>query len=197
MPLIPTPIARRPAPAALLADLDGTLVDSPLDLDALKREIGAHGTTILEHLAALPAVAAAHGWEIVHAHEARAAEHAVWAPGAQRLVSRCATLGIPLALVTNNAAAIVRPVLDRLGLACATLVTREDAPPKPSPDPLLLALDRLAVPAQRAVFLGDAELDVRAGEAAGVFTVHVGPRCAGLCRAHAATLDDAWPLLGV
>lgn len=184
-------------PAALLADLDGTLVDSPLDLDALKQEVGAQGRTILEHLAASPPEEAARGWAIVARHEAEAAEHAVWAPGAERLLERCRALGVPLAVVTNNASAVVRPVLARLGLRYEVLVTREDAMPKPSPEPLLLALRRLGVGREAAVFLGDAELDVRAGQAALVRTVHVGPRCAGICRAHAATLDEAWPLLGL
>ena len=189
--------APRRRPLALLADLDGTLLDSPLDLAALKREVGAHDTSILEHLATLPLDEAARGWAIVASYENRAAEHAVWAPGAARLLAHCRASGVAVAIVTNNSGEIVRPILARLGIECAVVIAREDAIPKPAPEPILLALQRLGVSLADAAFLGDAELDVRAGAAAGIHTVHVGPHCQGHCQAHAATLDEAWPLLGL
>ncbi|MGW1412592.1 HAD family hydrolase [Streptomyces sp. NPDC002403] len=43
------------------------------------------------------------------------------------------------------------------------VVTRQDAPPKPAPDGLHLALIRLDVPSQRAVFVGDSPTDMAWG----------------------------------
>ncbi|MFF4709601.1 HAD family hydrolase [Streptomyces sp. NPDC001297] len=48
------------------------------------------------------------------------------------------------------------------------VVTRQDAPPKPAPDGLHLALSRLDVPAERALFVGDSPTDMTAARAAGV-----------------------------
>jgi pyrophosphatase PpaX len=63
--------------------------------------------------------------------------------------------------------------------------------PKPHPEPVLLALDRLGAPAAGAVFVGDSRHDVECGQAAGVKTAAVlwGP----FNRAHLADLEpDYW-----
>lgn len=44
---------------------------------------------------------------------------------------------------------------------------------KPSPDPLLLALERLGASAERAIYIGDAPVDIEAGRAAGMATAAV------------------------
>ena len=51
-----------------------------------------------------------------------------------------------------------------------TVVTFEDAAPKPAPDPIWLALDRLGMTPGEACFVGDTATDIQAGRAAGVFT---------------------------
>ncbi|MDX3867227.1 HAD family hydrolase [Streptomyces europaeiscabiei] len=48
------------------------------------------------------------------------------------------------------------------------VVTRQDAPPKPAPDGLHLALSRMDVPPEHAVFVGDSPSDMTAARAAGV-----------------------------
>ncbi|MGW1364513.1 HAD family hydrolase [Streptomyces chartreusis] len=48
------------------------------------------------------------------------------------------------------------------------VITRQDAPPKPAPDGLHLALSRLGVPPERAVFVGDSPSDMAAARAASV-----------------------------
>ncbi|MEV5944586.1 HAD-IA family hydrolase [Streptomyces sp. NPDC051994] len=54
------------------------------------------------------------------------------------------------------------------------VVCRDDAPPKPAPDGILLALHKLTVAPENAVFLGDTEADIRAGLAAGVTALGAG-----------------------
>jgi pyrophosphatase PpaX len=54
------------------------------------------------------------------------------------------------------------------------VVTASDsAAHKPSAAPLLLALERLGAAPERAVYVGDAPVDVAAGKAAGVATIAV------------------------
>jgi pyrophosphatase PpaX len=63
--------------------------------------------------------------------------------------------------------------------------------PKPHPEPVLLALERLAAPAAGAVFIGDSRHDLECGRAAGVQTAAVlwGP----FDRAHLEDLEpDYW-----
>ena len=64
-------------------------------------------------------------------------------------------------------------VLEKLGVAAyfSTVVTSADAPPKPDPRMVLLALERMGVGANEAVFVGDNEEDVLAGKAAGTETI--------------------------
>ncbi|MFZ3499293.1 HAD family hydrolase [Streptomyces sp. 5.8] len=60
-----------------------------------------------------------------------------------------------------------------------TVVCYEDAPPKPAPDSVLLALEQLGVSPSGAVFVGDMESDVHAAGAAGVTAVGAGWGFAG------------------
>ncbi|WP_435059985.1 HAD family hydrolase [Streptomyces sp. bgisy060] len=54
------------------------------------------------------------------------------------------------------------------------VVCYEDAVPKPAPDGLLLALDKLAASPTDAVFVGDIESDMHAARAAGVTPIGAG-----------------------
>ncbi|GAA2746311.1 HAD family hydrolase [Kitasatospora cinereorecta] len=60
-----------------------------------------------------------------------------------------------------------------------TVVCFEDAAPKPAPDGILLALERLGVEPGNAVFVGDMESDMHAARAAGVTAVGAGWGFAG------------------
>jgi HAD superfamily hydrolase (TIGR01509 family) len=53
----------------------------------------------------------------------------------------------------------------------SAVLTSADAPHKPDPAMIRLALQRLGVDAKEAVFVGDNEEDVAAGKAAGVKTI--------------------------
>ncbi|WP_251064515.1 HAD family hydrolase [Streptomyces sp. ISL-44] len=69
-----------------------------------------------------------------------------------------------------------------------TVVCYEDATPKPAPDGLLLALDRLGAAPSNAVFIGDTDTDIHAARAAGVTAVGAGWGFAG---PHALTRTGA------
>jgi pyrophosphatase PpaX len=82
------------------------------------------------------------------------------------------------AVVTNSRRGHVTPVLERLALAdrFETVVTIEDvAKGKPSPEPLLLALQKLQAAPERAWMIGDSLPDIHAGHAAGVKTIAFSP----------------------
>jgi HAD superfamily hydrolase (TIGR01509 family) len=77
-----------------------------------------------------------------------------------------------LAAATNRKAS-ASMVLEKFGLLqyFGAVVTSADAPPKPHPKMIELALGKLGVKASEAVFVGDNEEDVAAGKAAGVMAI--------------------------
>ena len=78
---------------------------------------------------------------------------------------------LPLAVVTGRPRADAWRFLERHGLAnrFRAVICREDAPLKPDPAPVRLALQKLSV--RRAWLIGDASDDLRAARAAGVVPV--------------------------
>lgn len=79
-------------------------------------------------------------------------------------------LHYPLAVATNRGRSIV-PILDHFGLRekFAVVVTCQDVPrPKPAPDMLFAAAERLGTAPENCLFIGDSELDRAAAEKAGV-----------------------------
>ena len=79
--------------------------------------------------------------------------------------------GIGAVVVSSNSGAVVRAILERDGLASqfATIVCRADVRlPKPSPEGLLLACERLGVRPGDVIYIGDNVADVEAALAAGI-----------------------------
>jgi histidinol-phosphate aminotransferase len=81
---------------------------------------------------------------------------------------------LPLAIVTGRPRKDAAEFLERFDLASAfrTVVAREDAPMKPDPTPVRLALERLGV--SHAWLLGDTRDDLVAARAAGVIPIGIG-----------------------
>jgi phosphoglycolate phosphatase len=80
------------------------------------------------------------------------------------------------AVVSNKLERLTVAVLRGLGVGnCFDMILGGDSAPrkKPDPAPLQKALARFTVPAQRAVMVGDGEVDIEAGKRAGVVTCGV------------------------
>jgi HAD superfamily hydrolase (TIGR01549 family) len=155
-----------------LFDLDGVVVAQCLDFMAIKQEIfGSTEGFILERIQGLQGPERARAEAILAGHETEAAIRCQPVDGIVPLLRRLDQCGVRLGLVTRNSRKSVDLIQERLRLPFSAIVTREDAPPKPAPDPILLACRRLAVAAQEALFVGDFEFDMLAGRRAGVRTV--------------------------
>jgi histidinol-phosphate aminotransferase len=103
---------------------------------------------------------------------------------------------VPVAVVTGRPRHDAERFLSetRLGGCVSTLVCLEDAPAKPDPAPVLLALEKLGV--KRAWMLGDTPDDVVAARSAGVLPVGVippGEESESLCATLASA--GAWRVL--
>lgn len=78
--------------------------------------------------------------------------------------------GLPLAVITNKAAAFTEPLLERKGLrGFFTAVVSGDttAHKKPHPEPVLHACRLLGRPPERNLHIGDSLHDIHAAKAAG------------------------------
>jgi pyrophosphatase PpaX len=97
-------------------------------------------------------------------------------PGAPDLVAELARRGVPMGVVTSRYRRSTLRGMELCGMLdhIPVVVTPEDvASPKPHPEPVLHALQRLAIAAEEAVFVGDSPHDIHAGRAAGTWTAGV------------------------
>lgn len=183
-----------PGVRALLFDFDHTLAnlgshvrwrDARRDLVAWYEQhgvppetIGSGAVSAYARLAASgalpgPALAAAQrgGAAILARYEAEAIGAARLLPGARGALRAVRDAGLRAGVVSSNSREAVRAILDREGVApvFGVLVGREDVRlPKPAPEGLLLACERLGVTPREAFYAGDNVADIEAARAAGM-----------------------------
>ncbi len=153
-------------------DLDGTLVDSRLDFDAMRREMElAPDQPILEALLHLEPRQAARCQAILHQHELAGAERATLLPGARELLATLQARCVRLAIATRNSRQIAAATLAKHALSIELVLTRDDGPVKPDPWAVQEACRQWDFPAAEVVVIGDYRFDIECGRAAGAHTV--------------------------
>ncbi|MFM9082938.1 MAG: HAD family hydrolase [Actinomycetota bacterium] len=175
--------------AAVLWDMDGTLVDTePYWIAAEYDIVGSHGGTWShEHALALVgsdlldsgAYIREHGNVPRTPHEivkmlldrvvAAVQSEIPWRPGARELLEECRLSPVPTALVTMSWRRFAVPVVDALPAGSFdTVVVGDDvANGKPHPEPYLLAAERLGVDPARCLAIEDSPTGVASALAAG------------------------------
>jgi HAD superfamily hydrolase (TIGR01549 family) len=161
----------------MIFDLDGTLVDSALDFEAIRRDMRLpSGKPILEALDLIPS-----GDEkeqmlsILHQHELAGAKRATLYDGVREFMEWLDRRKIRRAVLTRSSRESTEIVLNRLDLNFEMTLTREDAPPKPDPGGLLAICDAWKLPSADVLFCGDYLFDLEAGTRAGMQTVLFAP----------------------
>jgi HAD superfamily hydrolase (TIGR01509 family) len=159
---------------AVLFDMDGTITRPHIDWAALRQRLGVPaGVPIMEYVEGLSSPQQEEANALLEAVEMEAAAEAVLNPGAAELLAQLRREGLRLALITNNHRRAMQAVVEKFGLDFDLLLSREDAPLKPAPDLLLLALEHFGCTPEEACFVGDGRYDRVASEAAGVPYVHL------------------------
>ena len=159
-------------------DLDGTLTKPVHDFDAIRRLLGVPaGRGILEWLEALSPGERAPLVALLDAHELQLAERAESAEGAALLLTTLRDADCDLGIVTRNNTKNVEITLHAAGLDAffdaSSIMTRDNARPKPDADGIRQLLDRWRGAIAQAVMVGNHRHDLAAGRAAGVETIHV------------------------
>lgn len=178
------------APALVLLDLDGVLVDSRAAMEeawravqrdvgvttpfaAYFREIGRPFPEIVRRLGL-----ADRGAEIERVYRATALREAPRVPafpGIPQALDRLARGGVKLGVVTSKAEAQTDWTLAQFDVPFATVQTPETrCPGKPAPYPLLVAVSEAQVELRDAVFVGDMDVDCEAAKNAGMRFLHAG-----------------------
>ncbi len=164
---------------AVLFDFDGTLSrPGALDFNRIKKELGCplH----------LPVLEFIHGlvddeereraMNVLDAFERSGAERSEPNLDAEETVRILRSRGMGLGLITRNCRASIERAMDNFPILTLPdfdiLITREDPlKPKPSPDGIRHAADRLGVKVSDLAVVGDFIFDMQAGRSAGAVTV--------------------------
>ncbi len=179
----------------ILFDLDGTLVDTAPDLAyALNLQRELHGLAHLPMEAIRPF--ASHGSkgllnigfdltpedetfeemraEYLDLYDQVFTRSPVLFDGVEELLAKLHQRDIKWGVVTNKPRRFAAPLIDSMQLITpmACLVCGDDAPlPKPAPDTLFMACEQSLVKPECCFYVGDAERDIEAGNAASMKTV--------------------------
>ena len=157
--------------ACVVFDMDGTLTVSNLDFDGIREEAGIPaGRPILEFLEEASHPERQRAERVLNTHEGRAIRNCRLRSGVLVLLDALRQAGMKLGLLTRNSRHSVDLLLDRFSLSFDCCVTRDDAPPKPSPEPVLKIARCVGVQPSETLMVGDYKFEMQAGRAAGART---------------------------
>ena len=197
--------------AAVLFDMDGTLVDSDAAVErswrAWAREYGVDEEQVLAvmpgHPAAVtaarmrpdldgPAIEAAARAQLER--EYQDLDDVVAAPGAHALIAVLERLGRPWAVVTSADARLAAARLGAAGITAPVLVDREAvAEGKPDPEGYRLAAARLGVDPHECLVVEDTATGAAAGRAAGATVAGLKGGAGGVAHLPIADLTELVP----
>lgn len=178
----------------VLFDLDGTLLDTAQDmmnaLNAVRAEEGleplayeavrcqvSHGGHALVRLGfgtLPPEEHEALRMRVLNIYRRQLAKHTALFEGGDEMLTELERRGLQWGIVTNKPGWLTDPLLEEVNLSSrARAVVSGDtlAERKPHPLPLLHAAQSMGVSPAECVYVGDAERDMQAAQAAGMYAV--------------------------
>jgi hydrogenase expression/formation protein HypE len=161
----------------ILFDFDGTLtLPGALDFPAIKKEMGCPpDLAILEFLQTLPPENKGPLLEILETKEDEAAEESEPNVGAEACLCALKQKGFLLGIITRNSLKAVHKAFRKFGIVSPaffhTIITRDDSLPKPHPDGVHQAAERMGISSQELMVVGDFRFDIVAGNSAGARTL--------------------------
>jgi 2-phosphoglycolate phosphatase len=180
---------------AVLFDLDGALIDTAPDLAyALNTVLSLHQHDTLPYDRIRPMVSnGANGLiklgfgdslsdtdheqvkaELIHCYQQNIATKSTLFDALEDALKHLENRDVAWGIVTNKPEYLTLPLLKEIGLenrALTVVCGDKVANPKPHPEPIYLACKQLNVLPEKAIYIGDAERDIRAGNLAGLTTI--------------------------
>jgi N-acetyl-D-muramate 6-phosphate phosphatase len=179
---------------AVLFDLDGTLLDTALDmceaLNALRAEEnlaplpfdqvrcqvshGGHALTRLGFGTLPPESHETMRMRLLGIYRKQLARHTSLFDGGDTMLAELERRGLAWGIVTNKPGWLTDPLLIEVNLhtrAHAVVSGDTLAHRKPHPAPLLHAAQTMGIPPAECVYVGDAERDMQAAQAAGMYAL--------------------------
>lgn len=191
---------RQVLPRAVIFDLDGTLIDTidditaalnatlaseglpPVPANMVRDWVGTGATVLIQEALSLHGRKASpkHVQELktryVDQYSANPIAATVPFPFAVEVLKNLSDSGVALGVCTNKPLIPSQLILKQLGLShlIAVLIAPESGfGQKPNPEPLLACAERLDVPPDQTVYVGDHPVDVETARAAGIRVITV------------------------
>jgi len=154
-------------------DMDGTLVDSALNFDAMRTELNfPKDASILEHIETLAEQDQRKAFEVVDRHESEGADRATEMPGVTNLLESLKSLQKKTAVLTRNSKTVTDITLQKFDWDFDIVLTRDCISlQKPHPEGLLKICSELNIEIKKSCYIGDYKFDLEAATNAGMFGV--------------------------
>lgn len=185
----------KPNFAAVLFDLDGTLVDTAPDLAfALNTLLQENNRQALDYIDVRPV--ASHGspallalgfgiepdhidfdklqQRFIQIYQQNISRESRLFNGMENVLSALEQANIPWGIVTNKPGFLTQPLLTQLNLnhrAACIVSSDTTAHSKPHPEPMLYASNKINIASEQCLYIGDAQRDIEAGKNANMPTV--------------------------
>lgn len=151
-------------------DLDGTLVELNIPFDGIRKRLGIEQRFVLESIMAEKDEDKRDRMlAVLEEYELRSAMIAKPTFYAQELLKALDGRVIK-GVITRNCRRSAELIAKKYGFSFDFIISREDCEPKPSPEPLKIALAKFNVKPSKALMVGDFLFDILAGKAAGAKT---------------------------
>ncbi len=182
---------------AVILDFDGTLAELNLDFSAMKEKIlnliEEYGiardslregyileiidevtSILLEKERPLAEHFAEKAQKMLREKELEAASESRLLPGVEPMLRNLRSAGVKVGIITRNCDGAVLKICAYIESLCDAFLSRDSVERvKPDPHHLATLLDRLGVPVEAAIMVGDHPMDILAGKRVGMRTVGV------------------------
>ena len=163
-------------------DMDGTIVDSALDFDAMREELNfPNGVPLLEHIELLAQSESPekikHYMSIIDKHELKGGLGATPMPGATGFLEFLDQRNIKKAVLTRNSLNVAKLTFEKMQWNFESVLSRDCTErPKPFPDGLFHICESLDIRPQQCCYMGDFSFDLETAKAAGMPSVLYSPK---------------------
>ncbi|WP_127717068.1 HAD family hydrolase [Halobacteriovorax sp. HLS] len=157
---------------AIVFDMDGTIVDSQLDFNQMRDEIGIpKDFPILDFLEDIQDEKLKEkGFAIVEKHELTGASKATPLRDIDSFIQLLMEANFPIGILTRNSKKVTDLTLAKFPWEFNYVLTRDCAPPKPNPEGLFLMAKKFNTPIENLLYIGDYDFDLETARNAGAIS---------------------------